>query len=84
MGLKSIALTTRPRMRASGIRALALSTAQKIRALERGDSHKKDFAPRVRLELTTYRLTAGRAADCAIQELVASSAPHPGYQLGRA
>ncbi len=26
-------------------------------------------APRVRLELTTYRLTAGRAADCAIQEL---------------
>jgi hypothetical protein len=27
-------------------------------------------APRVRLELTTYRLTAGRAADCAIQELI--------------
>lgn len=27
-------------------------------------------APRVRLELTTYRLTAGRAADCAIQELM--------------
>ena len=26
-------------------------------------------APRVRLELTTYRLTAGRAADCAIREL---------------
>jgi hypothetical protein len=24
----------------------------------------------VRLELTTYRLTAGRATDCAIQELV--------------
>ena len=30
---------------------------------------KKVGAPRVRLELTTYRLTAGRAADCAIQEL---------------
>ena len=29
---------------------------------------KKVGAPRVRLELTTYRLTAGRAADCAIQE----------------
>lgn len=29
-------------------------------------------APRVRLELTTYRLTAGRAADCAIQELYAA------------
>ena len=29
----------------------------------------KKKAPRVRLELTTYRLTAGRAADCAIQEL---------------
>ena len=27
-------------------------------------------APRVRLELTTYRLTAGRAADCAIQEFL--------------
>jgi hypothetical protein len=27
-------------------------------------------APEVRLELTTYRLTAGRATDCAIQELV--------------
>ena len=25
-------------------------------------------APEVRLELTTYRLTAGRATDCAIQE----------------
>jgi hypothetical protein len=42
-------------------------------------AHKKDsrnkqvckrvVAPKVRLELTTYRLTAGRAADCAIQEL---------------
>ena len=31
-------------------------------------------APRVRLELTTYRLTAGRAADCAIQELLQT--PH--------
>jgi hypothetical protein len=29
---------------------------------------RKKSAPRVRLELTTYRLTAGRAADCAIQE----------------
>ena len=27
-------------------------------------------ASRVRLELTTYRLAAGRAADCAIQELL--------------
>ena len=27
-------------------------------------------APEVRLELTTYRLTAGRATDCAIQDLV--------------
>ncbi len=26
-------------------------------------------APEVRLELTTYRLTAGRATDCAIQEI---------------
>lgn len=26
-------------------------------------------SPRVRLELTTYRLTAGRATDCAIQDL---------------
>jgi hypothetical protein len=78
MGLKSIALTTRPRMRAPGNRALALSPAQKIRALERGDS-QKDFAPRVRLELTTYRLTAGRAADCAIQELVAPFFTHPAH-----
>jgi hypothetical protein len=31
----------------------------------------------VRLELTTYRLTAGRAADCAIQELVAPIPTHP-------
>ena len=31
--------------------------------------HKKQ-TPEVRLELTTYRLTAGRATDCAIQELV--------------
>ena len=30
---------------------------------------QKKGAPKVRLELTTYRLTAGRAADCAIQEL---------------
>ena len=29
-------------------------------------------APEVRLELTTYRLTAGRATDCAIQELMLS------------
>lgn len=31
---------------------------------------RKKKAPEVRLELTTYRLTAGRAADCAIQDLV--------------
>jgi hypothetical protein len=31
-------------------------------------------APEVRLELTTYRLTAGRATDCAIQELVNKNA----------
>ena len=30
-------------------------------------------APRVRLELTTYRLTAGRAADCAIQDFIAGT-----------
>ena len=29
---------------------------------------QKQKAPEVRLELTTYRLTAGRATDCAIQE----------------
>jgi hypothetical protein len=29
---------------------------------------RKKKPPRVRLELTTYRLTAGRAADCAIQD----------------
>jgi hypothetical protein len=28
----------------------------------------KKSAPKVRLELTTYRLTAGRAADCAIRD----------------
>ena len=27
----------------------------------------------MRLELTTYRLTAGRATDCAIQELIQAS-----------
>ena len=27
-------------------------------------------APEVRLELTTYRLTAGRATDCAIQDFI--------------
>ena len=32
--------------------------------------------PRVRLELTTYRLTAGRAANCAIQELLKNLNPH--------
>ena len=31
---------------------------------------KEKNAPEVRLELTTYRLTAGRATDCAIQELM--------------
>jgi hypothetical protein len=31
-------------------------------------SNKKKSAPKVRLELTTYRLTAGRAADCAIRD----------------
>ena len=30
----------------------------------------KKKSPRVRLELTTYRLTAGRATDCAIQDLM--------------
>ena len=35
---------------------------------------RKKKAPEVRLELTTYRLTAGRAADCAIQDLVAHPA----------
>jgi hypothetical protein len=29
---------------------------------------QKKGAPKVRLELTTYRLTAGRAADCAIRD----------------
>jgi hypothetical protein len=31
-------------------------------------SHSQKSAPKVRLELTTYRLTAGRAADCAIRD----------------
>jgi hypothetical protein len=58
LGLKSSALTTRPRMRV------------RSRAHNAGGTHSKRFgAPRVRLELTTYRLTAGRATDCAIQEL---------------
>jgi hypothetical protein len=35
-------------------------------------SHTQKKPPRVRLELTTYRLTAGRAADCAIQDGVPS------------
>ena len=56
LGLKSSALTTRPRMR---VRRHSVPTAP-----------KKVGAPRVRLELTTYRLTAGRATDCAIQELI--------------
>lgn len=34
----------------------------------RKKTKKKKKAPEVRLELTTYRLTAGRAADCAIQD----------------
>ena len=38
---------------------------------------RKKKAPEVRLELTTYRLTAGRAADCAIQDLVALPAKKP-------
>ena len=51
LGLKSSALTTRPRMQ---------QLSKKMQKI----------APGVRLELTTYRLTAGRAADCAIQELM--------------
>ncbi len=39
------------------------------------ETQRKKEAPEVRLELTTYRLTAGRAADCAIQDLALS---HPG------
>jgi hypothetical protein len=35
----------------------------------------KKKAPEVRLELTTYRLTAGRATDCAIQEHTAFCQP---------
>ena len=41
-----------------------------IEPLMRKVGRGKKKAPRVRLELTTYRLTAGRAADCAIQEHV--------------
>ena len=44
---------------------------QQKKGRKEGDkTNKKVVAPRVRLELTTYRLTAGRAADCAIQELI--------------
>ena len=39
-----------------------------IEPLMRNVGRGKKKAPRVRLELTTYRLTAGRAADCAIQD----------------
>ena len=44
-----------------------------IEPLMRKVGRGKKKAPRVRLELTTYRLTAGRAADCAIQEHVVVS-----------
>ena len=102
LGLKSSALTTRPRMHTVGKRghtayqpvpthhnhpappAPSPSTPGNYGG---GGAHKapnphhstagntksqqqptKKIAPRVRLELTTYRLTAGRATDCAIQD----------------
>ena len=39
------------------------------------NSLRRKKAPEVRLELTTYRLTAGRATDCAIQELLHAMEP---------
>ena len=66
LGLKSSALTTRPRMRVTCTRRGFCSTQMVLESL----SKKVCVAPRVRLELTTYRLTAGRATDCAIQELM--------------
>ena len=90
LGLKSSALTTRPRMRLMlGLDGECRLDGKKQEATThqteqtkgggRGQTHTKKNkntstnqkmveAPRVRLELTTYRLTAGRAADCAIQE----------------
>ena len=49
-----------------------MKTSAIIIAQKKSVGMKKN-APRVRLEITTYRLTAGRAADCAIQELVLTS-----------
>ena len=43
-----------------------------IEPLMRKVGRGKKKAPRVRLELTTYRLTAGRAADCAIQDFMSN------------
>ena len=51
-------------MRESNSRPLAPEA--RIIPLDQSPTKKK--APEVRLELTTYRLTAGRATDCAIQE----------------
>ena len=64
--LNSSALTTRPRMQcyATNMRIRTTQKAQK----KRQQPKTKQNTPRVRLDLTTYRLTAGRAADCAIQE----------------
>ena len=47
------------------------------------NSLRRKKAPEVRLELTTYRLTAGRATDCAIQEIQSAMVFHRWYRKGR-
>ena len=48
-----------------------------VRTFLMGRSRGEKKAPEVRLELTTYRLTAGRATDCAIQELASLNPDKP-------
>jgi hypothetical protein len=68
MGLKSIALTTRPRMRAQGIRALALSPAQPRVGRRDSPTTKKRFCSQS--ETRTHNLPVNSRARCRLR--------HPG------
>ena len=64
---------TKKKMRSPGIEPGSITwQATIITTRPRALNYSKK-APEVRLELTTYRLTAGRATDCAIQELLSLS-----------
>ena len=66
---KCIMRGSNPRgLRPLGLKSSALTTRPIIHDCVDGKPAGKKNAPRERLELSTYRLTAGRAADCAIQE----------------